>query len=105
MARFTPEALARLAELDWPGNVRELDHVVRRCAAHRSAGDVLISDLPPEYRSGPERTRMSPWERADHDVIVAALERNGGNKVRAAKDLGISRGTLYNRIRTLRIKV
>lgn len=103
-ARFTPPTLARLAELDWPGNLRELEHVVRTVVARRSAGDILVSDLPPEYRSGPETARMSPWERSEHDTIVAALERNGGNKVAAARDLGISRGTLYNRIRSLRIR-
>ncbi|MEU7813722.1 helix-turn-helix domain-containing protein [Pseudonocardia sp. NPDC049154] len=103
-ARFTPPTLARLAELDWPGNLRELAHVVRTVAGRRSAGDILISDLPSEYRSGPELARMSPWERSEHDAILAAMERNHGNKVAAARDLGISRGTLYNRIRTLRIK-
>jgi transcriptional regulator of acetoin/glycerol metabolism len=104
-ARFTPSTLARLAELDWPGNLRELEHVVRTVAGRRSAGDILVSDLPPEYRSGPEVARMSPWERSEHDAIVAALERNNGNRVAAARDLGISRGTLYNRLRSLRIAV
>ncbi|MCE0763351.1 hypothetical protein LWC35_10595 [Pseudonocardia kujensis] len=103
-ARFTPPTLARLAELDWPGNLRELAHVVRTVAGRRSAGDILVSDLPPDYRSAPEAARMSPWERSEHDAILAALERNHGNKVAAARDLGISRGTLYNRLRTLRIK-
>lgn len=104
-ARFTPPTLARLAELDWPGNLRELDHVVRTVAGRRRAGDILISDLPAEYRSGPEIARLSPWERSEHDAITAALERNNGNRVATARDLGISRGTLYNRLRRLRIAV
>ncbi|SHK41534.1 Transcriptional regulator of acetoin/glycerol metabolism [Pseudonocardia thermophila] len=103
-ARFAPAALARLAELDWPGNLTELNHVVQTVAARRSAGDVLVTDLPAEYRTGPVLARLSPWERSEYEAIQAALVRNGGNKVQAAKDLGISRGTLYNRIRTLRIE-
>ncbi|WP_033293992.1 sigma-54-dependent Fis family transcriptional regulator [Amycolatopsis jejuensis] len=102
-ARFTPPALARLAELDWPGNLRELHHVVRTVAGRRSAGDILLADLPAEYRTGPELAGLSPWDRSEHDAIVAALKRNHGNKVAAARDLGISRGTLYNRLRSLRI--
>ncbi|MEU0510066.1 helix-turn-helix domain-containing protein [Amycolatopsis sp. NPDC006125] len=104
-ARFTPAALACLAELDWPGNLRELDHVVRRVAAKRSTGDIVAGDLPREYRGAPAKARLTPWERSEHDAILAALERNQGNKTRAAEDLGISRGTLYNRIRVLRIRV
>ncbi|WP_051793081.1 sigma-54-dependent Fis family transcriptional regulator [Amycolatopsis jejuensis] len=103
-ARFTPAALAHLADLDWPGNLRELAHVVRTAATHRSVGDILVADLPPEYRTAPATSRLTRWDRADHDAIVEALSRSGGNKLQAAKDLGISRGTLYNRIRTLRIK-
>ena len=98
------DAFARLAELDWPGNLTELNHVVQTVAARRSAGDVLVTDLPAEYRTGPVLARLSPWERSEYEAIQAALVRNGGNKVQAAKDLGISRGTLYNRIRTLRIE-
>ncbi|MER6077389.1 helix-turn-helix domain-containing protein [Streptomyces sp. NPDC001833] len=101
--RFTSAALGVLAGHPWPGNLRELHAVVRAVVDNRSAGDVTPHDLPADYRTSPRLRVMTPLERAEHDAIVAALRQCGGNKVHAAKRLGISRTTLYSRIRTLRI--
>ncbi|WP_225625904.1 sigma-54-dependent Fis family transcriptional regulator [Streptomyces werraensis] len=101
--RFTPAALASLAGHPWPGNLRELHTVVRTAAGRRAAGDITLRDLPESYQVSPRHRTMTPLERAEHDAIVAALRASGGNKLHAARWLGISRTTLYNRMRTLRI--
>ncbi|MFI6366339.1 sigma-54-dependent Fis family transcriptional regulator [Nocardia sp. NPDC050630] len=100
--RFTAAALAALAQQPWPGNLRELETVVGTAVEHRSVGDIVPSDLPERYRIG-QRRSLNPLERAEFDAIVGTLRACGGNKQRAAQQLGISRTTLYNRMRTLRI--
>ncbi|GAA4619707.1 transcriptional regulator MimR [Actinoallomurus vinaceus] len=99
--RLTPTALEVLAGHSWPGNLRELEEVLRDVAARRSTGDVTVRDLPPAYQGSRRSRRLTPLEQAEHDAIVAALRAGEGNKAHAARQLGISRTTLYNRIRAL----
>ncbi|MBY8857311.1 Fis family transcriptional regulator [Nocardia sp. CA2R105] len=99
---FTAAALAALAAQPWPGNVRELHAVVCASLERRSAGSVTPGDLPERYRSGPRRG-VGVLERAEYEAIVGVLRTCGGNKQRAARQLGISRTTLYSRMRALRI--
>lgn len=101
--RFTAGALAALAAHHWPGNLRELRMVVRHIAETHSAGDITAADLPESHRGNPALRALTPWQQAEHDAIVAALKATGGNKLQAAERLGISRSTLYNRIRVLKI--
>lgn len=101
--RFTPAALAALAGHPWPGNLGELRTVLRTVVAHRSAGDVTPRDLPASYQVSPRLRRMTPLERAEHDAIATALREHDGNKLRAAQRLGISRTTLYSRMRALQM--
>ncbi|TCP54137.1 transcriptional regulator of acetoin/glycerol metabolism [Tamaricihabitans halophyticus] len=100
--RLTPSALEILATQPWPGNLRELSAVLRQCVERRSAGDITPRDLPPAYQQAAIHPRTG-WEQAEYDAITRALRAARGNKVHAARDLGISRSTLYNRIRTLGI--
>ncbi|WP_345380777.1 sigma-54-dependent Fis family transcriptional regulator [Pseudonocardia yuanmonensis] len=101
--RFTTGALRTLAAHDWPGNLRELATVVGYVAGRRSAGDLTEADLPPGYREGPREPVPGALWQAERDAIVRCLESCGGNKVHAARRLGISRTTLYRRIRELHI--
>ncbi|WP_139058120.1 helix-turn-helix domain-containing protein [Tsukamurella pseudospumae] len=101
--RLTPSALAALSAQDWPGELHELRSVLSSTLRSRSAGDLTVSDLPERYRVSPQRRDLGPLERAEHDAIVVALHAAGGNKARAAAALGISRTTLYSRLRSLRI--
>lgn len=97
--RIAPSALEALIAQPWPGNVRELREVLRSIAERRTTGDITVQDLPAAYRSPGRAARLTGRERAERDAIVEALRITGGNKVHAAQHLGISRTTLYNRMR------
>ncbi|MFD6272281.1 sigma-54-dependent Fis family transcriptional regulator [Nocardia asteroides] len=99
--RFTAETMRVLASQPWRGNLAELRRVVEMVAGVRSAGDIIPTDLPASHRGG--QVIGSPIREAEREVIMAALEAAGGNKLQAARALGVSRSTLYNRIRALRI--
>ncbi|MET7511669.1 helix-turn-helix domain-containing protein [Streptomyces albidoflavus] len=99
--RLASETLRVLAAQPWPGNLAELREVVRRLSELRSAGDIVPSDLPVSHRTAPPPA--SPFRQAEREIIVAALDAAGGNKAQAARALGMSRSTLYNRLRALRI--
>ena len=92
-ARFTPEALVLMSRYAWPGNVRELQNAVHFALA-RSEGALLgPADLPPEVRQG--QPKPGPDRKLEAATVQAALAQCGGNKVQAAKLLGIGRATLY----------
>ncbi len=101
--RVTPETIEVLAAHPWPGNLRELADVLREVLRHRSVGDIVPADLPVAYRRGARSRTLNRVQQLEHDAIVAALRSTGGNKVAAADELGMSRSTLYRRIRTLRV--
>jgi len=107
---FAPEALAGLSSHGWPGNVRELQNVVSQAAALAEPGAVVGSELLPEGLRRGKRAVSSPPEnyRARMDehrrgLILEALERTGGNRSRAARDLGMSRQALLYLIRELNV--
>jgi DNA-binding NtrC family response regulator len=96
------ETVARLEEYDWPGNVRELKHAIERA--------VIICDsrtLRPEdfFLGGREAPGAAPTtegadlECIERSAIRRSLERNAGNISRAAEELGLTRASLYRRIR------
>lgn len=105
---ITPDALGRLLEYTWPGNVRELEHVIER-AMLLARGQIAINveHLPGELRARPgigdrRHTPMS-LDVLEHQHIERTLRYHGGNRTRAAKELGISRATLINKIKLYQI--
>jgi sigma-54 dependent transcriptional regulator, acetoin dehydrogenase operon transcriptional activator AcoR len=100
---LTPGAIQALTAHEWPGNLRELKAVIVAAASCRCSGGIALSDLPEQYRCTAPAVPMAALDRAERDVIVMALRNADGNKVQAARELGLSRTTLYARIRQLRI--
>jgi sigma-54 dependent transcriptional regulator, acetoin dehydrogenase operon transcriptional activator AcoR len=96
--RWTSEALDVLLRCAWPGNLRELSDVVTRTLA-QATGFIRKADLPLDVRQQIGRTRLTLMERTERDMIMATLEASRGNKVIAADELGISRSSLYRKIR------
>jgi len=98
-ARLTcsPEAMQILLRSSWPGNTEQLWQVLRRIAQHRRTGTIRSADLPPECWTVSRRL-LSPLESMERDAIVQALLDSGGNKVKAAASLGMSRATIYRKI-------
>jgi transcriptional regulator of acetoin/glycerol metabolism len=92
------QALAVLQRCAWPGNVTQLRRVLADIAKRRHAGVIQVEDLPPECRVMSRRvlTRIESLER---DAIVQSLVDSGANVASAAQKLGMSRATIYRKIR------
>jgi transcriptional regulator of acetoin/glycerol metabolism len=99
--RLSAEAAQALMRLDWPGNLRELGTVLDRLAAATTRAEIRLADLPHDIMRGAARRRLTRFERAELHAILAALEETDGNKVEAARLLGISRSTVYRKLRAL----
>ncbi|MGH3801731.1 MAG: sigma-54-dependent Fis family transcriptional regulator, partial [Pseudonocardiaceae bacterium] len=98
------EAMRVLMQNRWTGNVEQLQQTMRKIVAHRRSGIITVADLPPECRASTRRV-LTPLESIECDAIVEALLNVDGNKVRAAKQLGMSRATIYRKIREYGIRV
>jgi transcriptional regulator of acetoin/glycerol metabolism len=93
----SPAATQLLLRHTWPGNAAQLWQVLRQVVRHRRVGQILPEDLPPECWTVSRRV-LSPLESIERDAIVQSLLDHGGNKIRAARALGMSRATIYRRI-------
>ena len=91
------ETMHLLMRSTWPGNTEQLWQVLKRVVQHRRTGAILPSDLPPECRTVSRRL-LTPLQSMERDAIVQSLQDCGGNKLRAAEALGMSRATIYRKI-------
>jgi DNA-binding NtrC family response regulator len=113
---LSPAAISALGAHAWPGNVRELVHALERAVALSRGGPIRIEHLPPDVAAAavsPSAAgstgsalpvdRVRPLGEAvgefEREYIQRALERTGGHKARAAALLGISRKSLWERLR------
>jgi len=90
-------AMQLLLRHTWPGNATQLWQVLKQVVQHRRTGQITPQDLPPECWTVSRRV-LSPLESIERDAIVQSLLDHGGNKIRAARALGMSRATIYRRI-------
>lgn len=110
------EVLELFLDYDWPGNVRELENAVARGVIVTSAPLILIEDLPQTLRDKTKQERQDEVkvegqleeenlnlpkliEKIEKEAIIKALEKAEGNKTKAAQILGISRKSLFNKLR------
>jgi transcriptional regulator of acetoin/glycerol metabolism len=100
----SPEAMQLLLRSSWPGNAEQLWQILKQVVQHRRTGTIHPSDLPPECWTVSRRL-LSPLESMERDAIVQSLLDHEGNKVKAAKSLGMSRATIYRKIHEYRIVV
>lgn len=98
--KLSAEAAEKLREQPWTGNIRELEHAVEK-AVIIAEGDTLESDSFdfPHKTATPARGDITTLEEMERDMIEAAMERHGGNLSLVAGQLGISRQTLYNKLK------
>jgi PAS domain S-box-containing protein len=103
------EALSLLMAYDWPGNVRELENAIEHAFILCSSGRIGLAHLP-ETLTGVMRDSSADGglrtarDALDVQAINAALERTGGNRAAAARELGIHTSTLFRKMRALNIQ-
>jgi two-component system response regulator AtoC len=123
-----PEAMSVLQSYRWPGNIRELQSVLRHALLHSPGATLLAEVLPSgvvDTGAAPPDSATFDWtgfvnerinagstsvyaesiERMEREVLIRVLRHVRGNQLQAAKILGITRGSLRNKIRTLGITI
>jgi len=110
--QITAAAMKSFLEYDWPGNVRELENCIARAIALGDHRSIDLADLPPSIRGAQDSTlsredaamlsttALSDLERA---TILRVVEQAGGDKATAGRVLGISRATLYRKLKQYKI--
>jgi DNA-binding NtrC family response regulator len=94
--RISIEALSLMTSYRWPGNVRELQNAIQYAVVKSRGRIISPEDIPNEIQSVIRKViRQKPAGKLDDDLVKSALERSGGNKVKAARFLGVGRATLY----------
>jgi DNA-binding NtrC family response regulator len=123
---ISEEAWGALAAYSWPGNVRQLQNAVERAAVLTGAlTDIHLQDLPEEVReasptgrahiettaSGPEPGMPDDGvnfdavvEKVERELLMQSLAKAGGNKMRAAQQLGMKRTTFVEKLKRLGIE-
>jgi transcriptional regulator with PAS, ATPase and Fis domain len=107
---MTPGFLSALSRHSWPGNVRELQNVIERSIVLANGQERLgVDDLPPELQSlsvSDELPKGSFHEAVKgfkRELVRSALAMHSGNKLQAAKELGISRCYLHRLLNQLNV--
>jgi DNA-binding NtrC family response regulator len=101
---ISEDAMARLIAYDWPGNVRELENAVERAVALGSGSILHTGDLPSnlQYAAAdrmPASDELLPLDELERRAILRALREAGGDKLAAARLLGIGKTTLYRKLK------
>src|SRR6202042_3804934 len=92
---ISEDAIARMMAYDWPGNVRELENAIERAIALGSGPILHPGDLPTK----PQNDELLPLDELERRAILRALREAGGDKLAAARMLGIGKTTLYRKLK------
>jgi len=107
---LSPAGLDALISYDWPGNVRELRNAIQRAVVMGEGGELTAADfsfLRTAAPSGPEpvaSSGFSRWEQAERTNILGELARQMGNKTKTARELGIAKSTLFEKLKKYGIR-
>jgi len=110
--QVTPAAMKSFLQYEWPGNVRELENCIARAVALGDHRNIDVADLPPAVAveqepngSNADAASLSTTALADLErmTILRVFEQAGGDKALAGRMLGISRATLYRKLKQYNI--
>ena len=101
---ISEDAMTRLMAYDWPGNVRELENAIERAIALGTGPILHVGDLPSNLQYGtgerlPQNDELLPLDELERRAIMRALRESGGDKLAAARLLGIGKTTLYRKLK------
>ncbi len=108
--QISDEALGRLMSYDWPGNVRELENCIQHAVSLGSGPFIQTQDLPSTMlyhlaRKSASRADLSTLQALEQQAIRQALQATGGDRVRAARLLGIGKTTIYRKLKEYGIEM
>lgn len=100
--RLSPSTMKRLEKHTWPGNIRELQHAVERAVIMSDSNvlepsDFFLSQLEDNKNSDMSNSTMN-LEETEKMLIRKVIDKHGGNISKAAKELGLTRASLYRRL-------
>jgi PAS domain S-box-containing protein len=105
VTRISEPALAALMTAPLSGNIRELENAIEYAFVICQGDSIELHHLPPQYseikRQPHDVSKVVLFDSAERDVIRAVLKRNEGNRTKAARELGISRQTLWRKMNRL----
>jgi len=106
---ISDDAMRRLIAYDWPGNVRELENAIERAVAMGSGPIVHVGDLRsnlhyPSSERVPDKDELLPMEELERRAILRTLRETGGDKLAAARMLGIGKTTLYRKLKQYQVE-
>ncbi|WP_239476742.1 sigma-54-dependent Fis family transcriptional regulator [Nocardia arizonensis] len=97
--RLSPNAMRTITRYTWPRNVSQLREALTHALRARPVGEIQAEDLPAYCHTRPHKN-LTRIETAERDEIIAALRETDGNRVAAATRLGMSRSSLYRKLRS-----